>query len=212
MCINEKISINTFLFGVFSVGLALGNNTISLLSAIYYISFISMQLIEYFAWKYLDRKNIIKILSILGLILITLQSLLYILAYMKPSPRKKLLLWLYLLFVLLVICLIPYYNIEFTMRKASNGHLAWDWLNFPIWIILIGFSFMFYVMLDNKEYTKLLVWFPIIAYIYYLYRITGTWGSIWCWIANGLCLILLYDVFKKSIDKDCILSLKQFKC
>lgn len=205
MCINQAVSLNTFLLGLFSVSLAAGNHIIGFSSALHYMTFISIQLVEFFAWRHLNDKEKIKFISIIGFTLILLQPFFYIIAYMQPThPYKNLLLGLYVLFVAIVVfVLIPYYNIQFSMSKASNGHLAWHWLSYPLWVVCIWFFFIVVVLLINKEYIRTLIWTIVVGYIYIQYVKTETWGSIWCWIANVLSLILLYLVFSKSIDYEC---------
>lgn len=204
MCINQEISLNTFLVGLFSVSLAYGNGVITLPSALYYMSFISMQLVEFFTWRNIDEKTIVYYLSIIAFSLIVLQPFLYIYAYESNERKRNILLQLYTIFaVIVIIVFIPYYNIQFYMSKASNGHLAWHWLDFPLWILIIWFTFIFYVIFMNKEYLKFIGWILVIGYIYYIYRKTNTWGSLWCWISNALSIVLLYYVLQKSLGKEC---------
>ena len=58
MCWNETVSLNTFLFSFFAINFAYFNNVINGYEYLFYYSFISMQLLEYFAWKHLNNKKI----------------------------------------------------------------------------------------------------------------------------------------------------------
>ncbi len=196
MCWNSTVSLNTFMVGIFAVIFGYYNEVITIYESLLYISFISMQLIEYFTWKNLDNKKINKILSHIGLFAVTMQPLLMILSVYN-GPYKTLILMIYLLFISSVI-LYLYKGIDFSMNKASNGHLAWNWLNFPFIIILIVFIFWFGPLFYNKEFYKLTLYLFIVSVIYYTYHKSHTWGSLWCWIANILSFFLIIRVFYKD--------------
>lgn len=57
MCWNQKVSLNTFLFSLFAASFAYFNNVLNFYTYLYFISFISMQLVEYFAWGNLNNKK-----------------------------------------------------------------------------------------------------------------------------------------------------------
>ena len=60
MCWNAKVSLNTFLFSLFGTLFAYFYNVIGKFETLYYVSVISMQLIEYFTWKNLNNHKINK--------------------------------------------------------------------------------------------------------------------------------------------------------
>lgn len=204
MCWNPKVSLNTFLFSLFGVSFAYFNNTIGLFELLYFLSFISMQLLEYFTWKYLNDKKMNTVLSQIGLSLIFIQIPLFILSYYAAGYKfKALLIIIYLIFAL--FCLL-YFKIDYSMNKASNGHLAWNWLNFPTVVIFIWLSFIFGVFLYQKQYFQFGIYSLIVISIYYTYYKTNTWGSLWCWFANILSLKLILQVFLSSNSaKNCLL-------
>lgn len=197
MCWNQTVSLNTFLFSLFAILFAYFNNVIKFYEFIYLFSFISMQLVEYFTWKHLDNKKINTILSQIALLLIFIQIPLFIKSRYALKDNVKL--SLIKLYILLSIIVILSFNINFSMSKATNGHLAWNWLNFPTIIIIIWLSFILGLIFYEKRYLEFIIYFIIIFGIYYTYYKTNTWGSLWCWIANILALKLILQVFLKDI-------------
>lgn len=206
MCWNSKVSLNTFLFSAFGISLAYFNNIINFFDFLYFFAFSSMQLVEYFTWENLNNKIMNKFLSQIGLFLIVIQVPLFILYPDNVETNLKILLiGIYSIFALFVLF---YYPIQFSMNKAPNGHLAWNWLNFPDHIIFIWLSFILGLTLYKKEYLNFCIYFITIFSIYYTYYKTNTWGSLWCWISNLLALKLIIMVFINSNPSNCL----SFKC
>ena len=195
MCWNESVSLNTFLFSIFAICLAYSNGVLTFASSLYYTCYISMQLIEYFAWKNLNNKKINRLISQIALLLIILLPALFIYAEYH-GPHKLVLFGFYSICVLFAI--ITTKHIDFSINKASNGHLAWNWLNFSPLIEFIWLAFILGVMLYNKEYYRFIIFASVVGIIYYIYRKTGTWGSLWCWIANIIAIELIIMVFYKD--------------
>lgn len=196
MCWSAEVSLNTFLFSLFGASFAYFNGVISGFSFLYLLSFISMQLLEYFTWKNINDKKANRLLSKIGLFLIFIQIPLFI--YSRENFKyKPSLLGIYLLFSLSVF----YFDIDFSMNKAPNGHLAWNWLNFPPIIYLIYVSFFLGLCLYQERYLSFILYFIIIGGIYYTYNRSNTWGSLWCWIANAISFKLIGEVFLKKTFK-----------
>ena len=203
MCWNADVSLNTFLFSLFGISFAYFNNVIGGFEFLYFISFISMQLLEYFTWKNLNDRHLNNLLSKFGAFLIFIQIPLFILSYNKVDNNLKYsLIGLYLVFVFLTIL---YFPIDFSMNRAPNGHLAWNWLDFPTFIIFIWLSFILGLILYQKLYAEFIIYSVIIVSIYYTYYKTNTWGSLWCWIANILALKLIVQVFLKNYSSNYLL-------
>ena len=91
------------------------------------------------------------------------------------------------------------------MAKAPNGHLAWNWLSYPSPIILLWLAFFLVISLYAKKYINFFGHLLIFLAIYYTYYKTNTWGSLWCWIANGLAVSLIMRTFYKSSVPDYLL-------
>jgi len=195
MCWNEAVSLNTFLFSLFGISFAYFNTIITGYEYLYLISFISMQLLEYFTWKHLNNKKINRLLSQLGLFLIALQPILYILQPNIDKTVPTLLIGLYIIF--LFACIL-YFPIDFSMTKAPNGHLAWNWLNFPPYIIITWVIFLSVILLYIKKYIIFIIQVSLFLAIYYTYYKTNTWGSLWCWIANSISVFYIIRTFFKS--------------
>jgi len=144
----------------------------------------------------LNNKKINRLLSQLALFLISMQPIMFILSVNNVEYIKKIQLisvfsifWLFTLF---------YFSIDFSMTKAPNGHLAWNWLSFPPQIILIWITFFLVILLYIKKYILFAIHVIVFLAIYYTYYKTKTWGSLWCWIANIMAVFLIVRTFFKS--------------
>jgi hypothetical protein len=196
MCWNATVSLNTFLFSFFAVNFAYFNNIINIYECLFFYSFISMQLIEYFTWKHSHNKKINRLLSQLGMLLVFIQPLFFILIPNNVKFNiKATLITLYVIFLVFLGYLIKY---DYSMVKAPNGHLAWNWLNVPVFYIFIWLTFLLVILLYAKKYILFAINALIFLAIYYTYYKTNTWGSLWCWIANGLAVLLIIRTFYNS--------------
>ena len=163
----------------------------------------SMQLVEYFTWENLNNKKMNTFLSKIALFLVFVQVPLFILSRSKVESKLKfLLIGFYLLFTLFIML---YFPINFSMNKAQNGHLAWNWLKFPTIIICIWISFIGGLLLYEKRYFESIIYSIVVLAIYYTSYKTNTWGSLWCWIANIIALQLILKVFLNSNSSNCLL-------
>jgi len=201
MCYNEKISLNTFLFGMISLIILLLFNYINKKEIIKFkyliiiVSITSIQLLEYFAWKNINNKNIIRNLSIIGLIIIGIQIILMNSLLLEGKIRKISLIILIILIILFIILQVP--NINFDMKKGENLHLIWYWFDLPlIWIILIIIFYLIPAFFNkNKDKYKripiiVVIFLSLSLYYYYKYK---TWGTMWCYFSN---LIWIYYLLK----------------
>lgn len=207
MCWNQKISLNTFLFSLFGISFAYFNNIINIYGYLFYLSFVSMQLVEYFAWGNLNDKKMNRFLSQIGLFLIVIQPILFTLShYIIENKIKTAIIALYFMFVLFCVL---YFPIDFSMNKAPNGHLAWNWLKFHPIIIFTWVACCFGLFLYQKRYFEFSVYLIIFLAIYYTYYKTNTWGSLWCWISNLLAVMLILQVFFDLKLSNCFLVKKE---
>ena len=190
MCWSASVSLNTFVFSLFGTCFALANGAITIPHALFFLSVASIQLVEYFAWT--NMKNT-SVPSKVGLLLILIQIPLMINAY-YTGPHKELLCGLYL--VLATLCLTST-KLDFTMEKAPNGHLAWNWL-IPSFTLLylvfaIGTSFYF----SRIVHTLLYLSMALLSLYFYLSE--GTFASMWCWISNISSLWIIFKVFRQEL-------------
>ena len=193
MCWSAAVSLNTFIFSLFGTVFALANGVIDMPRALFYMSFMSIQLVEYFGWKNLSDT---RIPSMVGLLLVFLQIPLMINTFYH-GPYKNVLYGIW--FAVTAIALATT-QIKFSMHKAPNGHLAWDWLNSFSKIFFLIFV-LFYLGIglhDMNVFTFVALSF-IISFSWYNYSASGTFGSMWCWFANSLTLYLIFKVFRKEL-------------
>jgi hypothetical protein len=192
MCWNQSVSLNTFFFGLFAVSLALYNRVISLISGLGAMSFISMQLIEYFAWRNLGNKETLSVLSKLGLGLILSQPLVVHASRVQNFAIS-------LVYVVCILLFFSSHTITFSMHKAANGHLAWSWL--PTSPLFISLWLMFFLLpfLYTKEYLFFFTLLLTVLLSLYTYYKDNTWGSMWCWVANIYSVYLMVLIFGKDL-------------
>lgn len=195
MCWNATVSMNTFLFSMFAVGLASLNGVVAGPYLAYYTVFSSMQLIEYFLWSQPANNAF---WSKVGLAIVLLQPFVGLTRISDPKIRNAA--WAALVLTIGVVFTVvkPLGTIDFSSVRAPNGHLAWNWLKFPAYVFAIYVAFHLLPGLSNGEYVSGAIEATIIFGIYLTYRESGTWGSMWCWISNAIGLGLLYLVAKKS--------------
>lgn len=205
MCWNKEVSINTFSFSTFVLLLIIYNNKYTqykiheinnIFAYIFLLSFILMQLIEYFLWQNLNNVFYNKILSICAASLIFIQPIASIFI-VKNIKERNLLLFIYLLFGL-PFSLFYLLNTKFTTSVAKNGHLKWDWINqtnLHIGYIFYLF-FLFYPLFREKLYFSSILAFVLLLISFYTFYKDGTADSMWCWSVN---LIMLYFALKLLI-------------
>ena len=198
MCWNQSVSMNTFLFSLFAVLLSFSNGLIDNKMALLYLSFMSMQLVEYFAWGDINNKKKIELLSKVGFTLILLQPAISL--SRLPDDKRNIMMSLYAAFILLTLTIVnPLKDIIFSMHKATNGHLAWDWLPFSLPIALIWLGFLSYYSFSINSYWALVAMIVSFGLSYYTHYRYNTYGSMWCWIFNALSIYLIAQVFLKEM-------------
>ena len=191
MCWNQSVSLNTFLFGLFAVSLALYNKVITPFGSLGAMSFISMQLVEYFAWRNLGNKAVISLLSKIGLGLILVQPLLFHASRVEP--------YIPLIYIGLMVLYYAFHTTTFSMHKAANGHLSWTWLPTSPLFIGLWLAFFLLPLLYVKEYFVFFGTLLTVLFSLYTYYKDNTWGSMWCWFANVYSVYLLMLVFGKDL-------------
>lgn len=171
----------------------LANGLISFERVLFILSFVSMQLVEYFTWKNLDNKQTVRLLSQIG----TLVVLSQIVFAMNGVPNKGL--W-FLGFAGVTLLAFSTTKIDYSMHKAPNGHLAWNWLStWPKWYLIFWVLCFLGIFFHMKSYDTFLFSLVTILISYYTYSSSGTWGSMWCWFANILAFWWVAKVFYKDL-------------
>ena len=199
MCYNSTISLNTFIFGIISLLILYkyGNIVITPKYLLIILSFTLIQLLEYFAWIYINNKKIIEILSKIGLVIIGLQIILINYFLLNDEIRLYSFIMMLILFILFAIFELP--KINFDMEKGNNGHLIWHWLDLPLIWIIIGLTFYIIPLLLYKEKVAFIgvsIILIISIYNYYKYK---TWGSMWCYFSNIIWIYLIILLLLKVI-------------
>jgi hypothetical protein len=191
MCWNAEVSLNTFIFGIVSAIIVLILNKLKYHLVLILLSFTSIQLLEYFAWKNLNNKKVIRILSIIGIQIIFIQLLL-LNYYLPPTQKQKIILTsaVVITYILFLLFQFPYVKLDMEKSKI-NKHLIWHWLDLPLFWLVIGF--LFYLIpcyLTNNIYvfTFGILTLTFSLYNYYKYK---TWGSMWCYISNSLWIFAI---------------------
>lgn len=192
MCWNEHVSLNTFLFSSFVLLLILYNNTYTNYKIkyfnspwiyLFFVSFISMQLIEFFIWRNINNTFYNHIFSTMAATLIFIQPLITLMMVSNISLRNNLLL-AYLLFF------IPYFTYKFITNNmksqiSNRGHLVWlffdtNMLLFFGWLFFFLFSFIY-----TQNFYGFLFGIVLFLISYYNYYKDKTIGSMWCWVVNS---------------------------
>lgn len=197
MCWNAEVSLQSFLLGIFAISIGIIFK-MSFSVLIFCLTIVLMQLIEYIVWTNYENDEINQAASIAAAGLLWLQPIASIFTLGTSNLQ--------------VMFLIPYFLVsisigfffkrkEYAMKRAPNGHLEWKWLTKePSTYISLAIYFLFLLvplfMAGNIE----LLFLAITTLVLSLYSFwkDNTWGSMWCWIVNGLVLLV---VGKTVIEK-----------
>lgn len=189
MCWNAEVSLKAFVLGTIAAVIVLSLNVIQFNTVLLIYTITLMQLLEYFAWTYLNNKKINFIISIIGGFILLLQVYIIIISNLKGVEKQYTLL---LLFIMTIIAL--YYNItnnKFRTEKGENGHLKWLWVDFPLPILIVGLFLWVYPPIRNNDLLTSLVIITTLSISLYNYYEYKTWGSMWCYIGNSFWLYLV---------------------
>ena len=214
MCWNKDISLNTFLFSSFVLLLIIYNNTYTqykikeldnIWAYLFFVSFILMQLIEYFIWRNVNDPIYNNLFSIMATLLLIMQPIASAMLITNNTVRTNIL----SLYLVLTIPLTIYrlFTKKINSTVSPLNHLKWNFILYENSIIekiffLVWFIFfLFPLFYEGKTLGFLfgLLTFIIILYNYYKDK---TVGSMWCWVVNSLMLyyagyLLLYLPFYK---------------
>lgn len=199
MCWNAKVSLNTFIFGLISAAVVLAINKNEINTVLFLLSVTSMQLLEYFAWKNINNKEAIKIISIVGMFLILLQLIFINLFNLKGNERIIILIILFSVSLFAIVHIVN--NNKLKMYKAKNGHLAWIWADLPIPLLIVFFSLYLYSAIRNNEIIILFLIITLLSISLFSYYKYKTWGSMWCYISNFFWVILIAKVIFEYLNR-----------
>jgi hypothetical protein len=214
MCWNKDISLNTFIFSSFVLLLIMYNNKYTPYKIpdlnnvwvyVFFISFILMQLLEYFIWKNINEPLYNKLFTTLATLLLLLQPVASTMLITNKVVRYNLL-------TLYLILSIPFAIYRFMTRKIYSsvsplGHLHWNLLldkksKLDKLIMTLWFTFFLFPLFYQGYTYGFLFGFLTLLFIMYSYSKDGTVGSMWCWIINSIMVfyasyLLLYLPFYK---------------
>jgi len=192
MCWNAEISLNTFLFSSAILILIIYNNTYTqykvnffnnIYAYLFLLSFIFMQLVEFFLWKNINNKKINHVLSVLGALLLLLQPAFSLMLISNGKLRN----------ILLLIYVIPAITFFIYLFVAV-------YILFAIWLFFLVFSFFY-----EKQYLYIGFGLAFLILAFVIYNNDGSAKSIWCWSINIIMFIL-------AIELLVYLPLKEGKC
>ncbi len=200
MCWNAQVSLQTFLIGV--IGIIVGvQYGLSLPVAFFCLSISLMQLIEYFVWSYYDNKSVNYYASVAASLLLWIQPIASITTLSSPHIRNSMLL---AYGALSVLGQLFERKTDYSMTRAPNGHLAWNWIQkdaLTYASLVVYMIFLFVPIFLNKNYGLLTLALGTLGISLYSYWKANTWGSMWCWIVNGIVLLTSGQaVIANSVD------------
>lgn len=193
MCWNAEVSLQSFLIGFTAIFIA-NQKGLSFPITFFCLTIVFMQLIEYFVWTYYDNPtvNFTASLSAAGLLWLQPIASMLTLESNQMIPFMQAYIGLSLLTFLLPTKL-PYEE-RYTMKRAENGHLQWNWLQKDVQTtisLVLYFIFLLTPLLLRKQYTLLSITLTTLAISLFSFYKDNTWGSMWCWIINylvvGIC-------------------------
>jgi hypothetical protein len=213
MCWNAEVSLNTFLFSSFVLCLIIYNNTytqykikdFNIWIYLFFVSFILMQLFEFFIWRNVDNKLYNKLFTILATLLLLVQPIASNMLITNKSVQQS------MLFVYM-ICMVPFAIYRFMTQKINStisdlGHLQWNMLldnksKIDNVIITIWFIFFLFPLFYQKKTFGFLFGAITLLIMIYNYYKDNTVGSMWCWVVNSIMVyyaiyLLLYLPFFK---------------
>ena len=205
MCWNQYVSINTFVFGIFGLLLIAFNNKYSTYKIklfnnpyayIFVLSFIFMQLIEFFLWRNLNNITINKIMSTLGVLLLYVQPIASLLLLNNIQLRNKLLL-IYSI-PTFIFGIYNLFNANIHTILSPSGHLAWKWTFYnskfiDFFVKNFYLFFLFFSLIYNKYYQSIIIFLMYMLFILYFNK-DGSSGSIWCLSVNTIILYFLLQI------------------
>lgn len=185
MCWNAEVSLQSFLVGIAAIGIAALKNK-SIAALFFSATIVFMQLVEYVVWSNYDNKLINQLASMVGYGLLLLQPIGAIMTHELSTVYITV--YVGLVSLGLLLGKFP----DFSMTRAPNGHLAWNWLNPAKMNILLLITYFFF--LSIPPFLKGEFWFLTVSTLtlvlsLYSYWKYNTWGSMWCWIVNGLVVL-----------------------
>ncbi len=176
--------MQTFFVGVIGIGIGLQYG-LSIPTAVFCLTISLMQLIEYIVWTNYGNKIVNYQASVGASLLLWLQPIASIFTVTNETIRNSMLLGYGALSAVGQMFDEPR---DYSMTRAPNGHLAWNWLRLGPGLI-VYMAFLLTPVILNKNYDLFAIAVTTLAISMYTYLEQNTWGSMWCWIVNGIVLL-----------------------
>ena len=210
MCWNKEVSLNTFLFSSFVLGLVVYNTRYTKYKmqmfqnnwmVVFFMSFIVIQLVEYFIWKNIKHPFYNGVFSTIAAIIIFLQPVVTTMLINNANIRNHLL-FLYLLFF------VPFVVYRLLTKQIfskvnSYGNLSWSFFEMPPVLATMWYLFFLFPLLYNHSYFGLT--FGVVTLLLLAINIKeyNSISSLWCWVVNSVMLffaayLLFYLPFKEK--------------
>jgi hypothetical protein len=190
MCWNAAVSMNSFLFGIGAIIIG-GIYGISVPLLFFYSTIVFMQLIEYIVWTY-PSNQINFYASVSASFLLWLQP---IAAILTMTRYKLITASMYCILSILSSLNDTWRPNVYKMYPGTNGHLVWKWLknDKSLWIYFLFLLAPIFLIVSNEMIFIILA--TLITSLYGYYK-TNTWGSMWCWLVDGLVIISCLNAVK----------------
>lgn len=197
MCWNAQVSLNTFLIGTLGIFIGVLYGGLSIPMAFFCFSITLMQFIEFIVWSYYENKNVNYAASVAASLLLWIQPIASMFTIANTGIRTSMLI---LYGILSLIGHTIQGKKDYSMTRAPNGHLAWNWMSDRTLVsygsLFVYMLFLFTPILINKNYDLAAVAIGTLSLSLYSYWRENTWGSMWCWIVNA---IVFYVVGKTTL-------------
>lgn len=190
MCWNAEVSLQSFALGMAAILLG-ALSGLSLPVLFFCFTIVSMQFIEYIVWSNYENQEINTQASVAAASLLWIQPIASILT-LENSSTKLIFLFSYLL--LTAVGSLVEEKKEYSMKRAKNGHLSWNWLkntSATFISLSIYFFFLFVPLVLAGNSHLLLLAIITLGISLFTYWKDNTWGSMWCWIVNGIVLLVV---------------------
>lgn len=192
MCWNQEVSLNTFLFSGFVLAIIVYNNHYTkykiqdlnnIWVCLFFASFISVQLIEYFIWRNIHNKYYNTLFSLSALGILFIQPIVSLMILQNIQLRNVLLYSYSAIAVLYSINQLSTKQIHSVV--SQNGHLRWNFFEghpvcWVVWLFFLLFS-LFY----EKKWFFLIFGLVTLVIAFVNYNTGSTIGSMWCWSVNS---------------------------
>jgi len=189
MCWNAEVSLQSFFLGILALGVGWATG-LSLPILFFCLTIVLMQLVEYVVWKNYDDKQVNRSASYAAATLLALQPVASILTLTSNTSRLALLFGYAVASGLSQLFDHPR---DYSMTVADNGHLAWNWLDktpASLLNLAIYFFFLFVPLVLTQKWELLGLAISTLAVSLFSFWRTNTWGSLWCWLVNGIVLLV----------------------